>query len=328
MANNREKALKIIAQRREDAENQAEQRRRELEAVSPELRDVDERISRAGFQAFRAAANGQGGKAALERLHQETIELEKHQRAILEELGAPTDILEVHYTCPICRDTGVHDHRHCKCYNELVRQLNYKDLNAVAPAKKCTFASFSLEGYKGLWDNEYNKDVYDHMRQIRQFSMDWAADFGHGSPSLLLYGKTGLGKTHLSLAMANAVIEKGKTVYYNSAYNILSDIEREHFKRTLFDESPEDLALNADLLILDDLGSEFETRFTQSVVCNIINTREFRGLPTIISTNLMYDEIAKHYGQRVYSRILGSYEPLLFLGPDHRQVPAGRDSDF
>lgn len=89
MANNREKALKIIAQRREDAENQAEQRRRELEAVSPELRDVDERISRAGFQAFRAAANGQGGKAALERLHQETIELEKRQRAILEELGRP-----------------------------------------------------------------------------------------------------------------------------------------------------------------------------------------------------------------------------------------------
>ena len=86
------------------------------------------------------------------------------------------------------------------------------------------------------------------------------------------------------------------------------------------DDSQEDNVLNADLLILDDLGAEFSTSFTVSMVYNIINTRILKGLPTIISTNLWYDEISDKYGNRVYSRIIGNYTPLEFAGRDVRQL--------
>ena len=82
------------------------------------------------------------------------------------------------------------------------------------------------------------------------------------------------------------------------------------------------MVLSADLLILDDLGSEFVTQFKVAAVYNIINTRILEGLPTIISTNLLYDEIGDKYNPRVYSRIIGDYTMLEFIGADVRQLKA------
>lgn len=319
MPNNYEKAKRILDKRREDAEWAAEQKREELEARSPELRRVNHQISQAGLQALSAITHGLDAPSTLAVLKERNLDLEQKQKALLAELGEPADALKVHYHCEKCEDTGVYNHHYCDCFLELVKKLSYDELNASAPAKNCSFGSFTLERYKGMTDPETGEDVFDHMSQIRQFCMDWAADFGKGSPSLLLYGKTGLGKTHLSLAMANAVIEKGYHVLYGSTYNLLSDIERERFNKQQFEESPEKLVLEADLLILDDLGAEFNSKFNKAAIYNIINTRELTGSPTIISTNLMYDEIAREYDERVYSRIMGSYIPLLFMGHDGRQ---------
>lgn len=319
MPNNYEKAKRILDKRRETAEREAEQRREQLEERSPELREVNQQIAQAGLRAFKAIARGENAKPYLEELKEQNRKLDRRQKQLLAELGEPEDALEVHYTCPKCEDTGVYQHHYCDCFLDLVKKLSYDELNAAAPAKHCSFGSFTLERYRGMTDPETGEDVFEHMRQVRQFCMDWAADFGKGSPSLLLYGKTGLGKTHLSLAMANAVIEKGYHVLYGSTYNLLADIEREHFNKQQFEESPERLALEADLLILDDLGAEFNSKFNKAAIYNLINTRELTGSPTIISTNLMYDEIAREYDERVYSRIMGSYTPLLFMGRDGRQ---------
>lgn len=319
MPNNYEKAKRILDKRREQAELDAEERREALESQSPELRSVNRAIAQAGLRAFKAVTHGENAKLHLAELKKENLALEQRQKQLLEDLGLPDDALEVHYSCPKCEDTGVCNHHYCDCFLDLVKKLSYDELNASAPAKHCSFGSFTLERYKGMTDPDTGDDVFEHMRQVRQFCMDWASDFGKGSQSLLLYGKTGLGKTHLSLAIANAVIEKGFHVLYASTYNLLSDIERERFNKQQFDESPERLALDADLLILDDLGAEFNSKFNKAAIYNLINTRELTGAPTIISTNLMYDEIAREYDERVYSRIMGSYVPLLFMGRDGRQ---------
>ena len=192
--------------------------------------------------------------------------------------------------------------------------------HAVSPAGDSTFDNFNLAYYQGVTDPETGVDAYARMGQIVSYCEAYAEDFGLSSPSLILYGNTGLGKTHLSLAIANKAIEKGFNVVYGSAHNLLSEIEKEHFGRLKTDDSPEDNVLNADLLILDDLGAEFSTSFTVSMVYNIINTRILKGLPTIISTNLWYDEISDKYGNRVYSRIIGNYTPLEFAGRDVRQL--------
>lgn len=318
MAANFERAKQVIDRRRETAEREAEQRTEELELLSPELRALDRKLANAGLKAVRLAiANDQEGLAALQN---ENLADQERRRELLESLGSSEDALEPHYTCPICKDTGIVENRYCDCFKRLVKSLQADNLNAVSPAGDSTFENFNLEYYRGVVDPETGVDAYTRMGQICSYCEAYADDFSLSSPSLILYGNTGLGKTHLSLAIAGRAIEKGFNVVYGSAHNLLSEIEKEHFGRLKTDDSPEDNVLNADLLILDDLGAEFSTSFTVSQVYNILNTRLLKGLPTIISTNLWYDEISDKYGSRVYSRIIGNYTPLEFAGRDVRQL--------
>ena len=78
--------------------------------------------------------------------------------------------------------------------------------------------------------------------------------------------------------------------------------------------------LACDLLIIDDLGTEMTTQFTQSVLYQVINTRLMEGTPAIISTNLDDKGLRQRYSAPIASRLLGSYETCLFLGRDIRQL--------
>ena len=158
------------------------------------------------------------------------------------------------------------------------------------------------------------------MTKVYNYCKAYAEDFTTKSKNLLMMGATGLGKTHLSLAIANKVIEKGYDVYYDSIQNIMDKLEREHFGRLPREESIKEDILSCDLLIIDDLGVEFSTQFTVAELHNIINTRILRCLPTIISTNLELGDIEKQYSQRIASRIIGTSMPLRFCGSDIRQM--------
>ena len=76
--------------------------------------------------------------------------------------------------------------------------------------------------------------------------------------------------------------------------------------------------LGTDLLILDDLGTEYRTQFYTSTIYNIVNTRLNRSLPTIMSTNLDSRGIGDKYDDRVASRIITNYTVLRFVGEDVR----------
>ena len=104
---------------------------------------------------------------------------------------------------------------------------------------------------------------------------------------------------------------------YDSAINSLGEIEREHFGRGISNGTLS-LILDCDLLILDDLGTEYETPFYSSVIYNIINTRLGGNKPTIISTNLDYAGIERRYDERVVSRLCAVYTCLEFKGEDIR----------
>lgn len=319
MPTNFEQARDIIDRRRKDNEAAAEQRKRELEAVSPDLKALNDEISSAGLRAFQAISLGKDAKTYLAKLAEENLDAQKKRKQILADMGLPEDVLDVQYTCPKCEDRGIKDGYYCDCFKALVRQLQFDNLNTIAPAETSSFDNFKLDYYRGILESD-GTSAYDQMSQILTYCRSWANDFDRKSPSILLYGRTGLGKTHLSLAMANAVIAKGYNVVYGSAQNLLTQLEKEHFGRLKDDTSPEEMMLSADLLIIDDLGAEFVTQFTVAAIYNILNTRILRGLPTIISTNLMYDEIGDKYSERVYSRIIGNFTPLEFLGHDVRQL--------
>ena len=131
-------------------------------------------------------------------------------------------------------------------------------------------------------------------------------------------GGTGLGKTHLSLAIANVAINKGYSVIYGTAQNILGDLQNENFGR--LDNLKYRENLDVDLLILDDLGTEFKNAYTVSCLYNIINTRIGAKLPTIISTNYTIKELLGFYDQRITSRITGEYSLLTLEGNDIRYI--------
>lgn len=239
---------------------------------------------------------------------------------IIEEKGYPKDYLEVKYYCPLCEDTGFYDSKLCECHINLLKKLAYEEAGKKSPLKFCRFDDFRLDYYPDEIDSAYDASPRYIMSGIFDFCTEYAKTFDTSSPSVFMQGETGLGKTHLSLAIAGEVISKGYNVLYNSAQNIFNELQRERFGKTETNGAFEAMVLECDLLIIDDLGAEFSTQFTNAALYNIINTRINTGLPTIISSNLSLSEIENLYTKRISSRLIGEYTSLYFTGKDVRQI--------
>ena len=141
------------------------------------------------------------------------------------------------------------------------------------------------------------------------------------SGSLLLMGGTGLGKTHLSTAIAGKVLEKGYEVVYESAPEVASLFEKDRFGKD--EKNGEEIRrlFDAELLILDDLGTEPQSQTSASAFYRLINTRaSVLGLPTIVSTNLSYRQLEKQYDTAILSRLLGEFQVKLLQGSDVRMA--------
>ena len=147
---------------------------------------------------------------------------------------------------------------------------------------------------------------------------------GQSYNPLFIYGESGLGKTHLSAAIAREVSEKGHSVVYDTAGHIFAQFEQQKFTREEEADDHVERVLNCDLLILDDLGSEMTTSFVQSALYQIVNTRQMERRSTIISTNLTPGELARRYTPQIASRIEGEYTLLPFAGEDIRKLKKER----
>ena len=105
-----------------------------------------------------------------------------------------------------------------------------------------------------------------------------------------------------------------------TAHRILSQPEDDRFKSGYGPYEPKGTKyIECDLLIIDDLGTEFVNQFTVSCLYNLLNTRQNKNLSTVISTNLTAEELARKYEDRIYSRLVGrDSKILLFVGSDMR----------
>lgn len=255
---------------------------------------------------------------SVEALAAESLRLQEERKALLKSMGLPEDYLEPQYTCQKCHDTGRVDGKICTCIRERAITFALKELAAVSPSEHCTFENFDLSYYRNIQD-ENGKSGYEKAKNNLEYLKAYSEDFSEHSKSLYIFGRTGLGKTHLTLAAARAIIQKGYHVVYGMAGIIFSDIEKEKFKSEEGKYTMQKL-LDADLLIIDDLGSEFHTSFSTSVAHNIIEGRLLAGKPVILTTNLDLGGINRQYGERIASRIIGEYVPIKFEGEDIRQM--------
>lgn len=297
-----------IEQRRLSAIATADARNAELAERSHEIRAIDAELKKTGLELFRVACSG----GSIDEVREKNVLLMKKRREILVSLGLPEDYTEVHYTCKTCSDTGFVGTKMCSCLKELLITKNIKSSGMGKLIEKQSFANFEL----GLYEGEDLKLMSRNLETAREYAKNFAKCRGN----LLLIGSTGTGKTHISTAIAAEVIHQGFDVIYDSTQNVISDFEQDRFKSGYGQTEPvADKYLECDLLILDDLGTEFVNQFTVSCLYNLINTRQNKGLATIISTNLSAKELAGKYEGRIYSRIVGcDYTVLFFSGKDRR----------
>lgn len=315
-------AAEKIENRRLLAQSEADIRREKIFSEIPQAQDYERRISDCGISAGRAVLKGGDVKKELENLKDESIKLQQEYEAILNTKGYSIKDTEPVYYCKKCNDTGYieMDNRTvvCDCLKQAMVECACAELNRYSPLSLCTFDDFKLDYYSKEVQEGYPRSSYEQMSNIFDFCRNYAKNFNKNSKNLFMKGMTGLGKTHLSLSIANDVIKKGYGVIYVSAPSIVSQLEKEHFSYNKQDNATEEALLNCDLLIIDDLGTEFSTQFSTSEIYNIFNARLLSGKPIIINTNLTLKELEKLYSQRFVSRIIGQAVRLDFFGEDIR----------
>lgn len=313
-----EEASAELSRRRQRAVSENDRRIAEINRRLPQIREINDTLFRTGRELIGiiAGAKGEDVSARIEELRRCNTGAQEMCRTILTQNGYPADYLDIHYTCPMCSDTGYSEGKICQCMKALCGKIAAEKLNQKACLTLSDFETFDLSYYDG--------DSYPQMKKHLEHCRDFAANFPENYENLLMMGKTGLGKTHLSLAIAKKVLEKGYNVIYDSAVNLLGSIEEQHFGREHSSELLE-LVMDCDLLILDDLGTEYESQFFKSTIYNIVNTRLNRRKSTIISTNFDINAIGRRYDERMASRLITMYTCLGFAGEDIRLLKKNRD---
>ena len=298
----------------------ADARRSELYLSLPELQAIDRRLSEFGLRIMKSAVSVGDEKESIEELRAENERIMEERRALLRRNGYPEDYTSLHYECEKCKDTGYCGIKMCECMRRALIEAGMESSGLSALMKKQSFENFSLDFYKRN-PNEY-RTMCENLKHISHYAHSFSMKEGEAAPrSLLLLGDTGLGKTHLSTAIARTVIERGYDVYYNSAVGMISDFEYRRFGNGIATEGTDDTAryVDCDLLIIDDLGTEVVNQFTLSCVYYVINTRLNLGRPMIINTNLSPADIRKTYTDRISSRLMGEFTVVPFYGTDIRK---------
>jgi DNA replication protein DnaC len=313
------KALKILEKRRDKAELKAEIAGDEIKKKLPEINEIQAELSKVGMEISKLFFYQGDGEKHLAELKEKSQALVAKRSAILTMNGYSENALKPEYMCPVCEDKGFIGGRMCACHLQLLKELMRQEVSRFAPLDKCSFDNFKLDYYSA---EPLPNSVVPRYRaeKVLEAARRYAQSFNKNSKNLLFLGSTGLGKTHLSLAIANVVIERGYSVCYGTSQNICEDMRAEMFGRDAGLSYTKDSVLDVDLLILDDLGCEIDNKYNTASIYNIINSRILSGKPTIISTNYEIDELLEKYDQRITSRITGEYTALTLFGRDIRTI--------
>lgn len=224
------------------------------------------------------------------------------------------ELNDIKYKCNICKDNIIVNGKICNCFRSVIKENWIESLDGDLPLNLFKFDNFDLKYYSDKFDEELKRSPKALMKYIFDFCFNYSKSFSDKSENLLFTGGTGLGKTHLASAIANEVTLKGFDVTYISFPKEI--IEN---NKSVIESFSAQKKLNSRLLIIDDLGMEYSTSFTNSFLYNVINTRIMKELKTILVTNLSVKDIEKRYGRTILSRIIGNYLKFTFIGNDIRQ---------
>ncbi len=316
----------------DDIRARAENLRRRREALYSKLPRVGEIDAELRCTAAKiivsALKRGTDPKPAINVLRDKNLVLQREKADLLASAGYGADYLDDEPACAKCGDTGFVGTEPCECLRRYYAREQIKELSKLLNLGRQSFDSFDIELYSDMLWEQQGMSPRENMEMVYEICSDYAHGFGPRSGNLFLSGSPGLGKTFLSACIAREVSESGFSVVYDSTPHIFAQFEAQKFGR----ETPEggeseDIkrCLNCDLLIMDDLGAEMTTPFVQSALYQIINSRLVSGKKTIISSNLLGEDLARRYTPQIVSRIEGEYRKLRFFGDDIRRI---KNRDF
>ena len=306
----------------------AEKRKQELYKILPELFFIDQELANTHFKLVHdILSSGSTAIETAERIEKTKLgnqELQRKRIEILKNNGYPEDYTKPQYECICCKDTGYQGDDMCMCLKKSLSAegLRYSGLGEMT--KNQSFENFNLKYYSKEKDKT-GTSPYNVMKSNLDNCIKFADEYKtpefekSQNKNLFFCGNTGLGKTHLSSAIARELINKGFDVVYDTAQKIVYAFEKERFSKTgEYDEDVTERYLNCDLLIIDDLGTEYSGAMSISTIYNIINSRLVTNKNTIISSNMTITQLQTRYDDRIVSRILGEFTMLKFIGGDIR----------
>lgn len=316
MALSNEEYNKIIAvydERRKKSTEEYDARIKEIYAATPEYRELCERIKLVA--ADRAMALVRGDEELARKLAADIEGYMDEKKSRLALAGFPVNYDEMTFVCDKCKDTGYVEGVKCSCFRQMQAELLYDSSMIKDVLERENFDTFSFEYFDNTKaDERSGKTSYENMQYNYDVARNFVSDFKPGSANLLFYGESGTGKTFLSNCIAREILRKGYSVVYLSATELFDKLAGSRYT----DGEDKKQILGCDLLIIDDLGTEFNNAYVSSMLFEVINTRALKNVSTIISMNLDMNGFRSSYSERISSRILEHYTVCRFFNQDIR----------
>lgn len=318
------KIMSVAKQRlegqRRRRQSELNRRQTELNIKMPRLAEIEASLRLTIAQVAAAALRtGEDPLPAIMAAKAENLSLQEERIRVLVMSGYGADYLDDSPQCKLCEDTGYVKGKPCACLLRLCGEEQIRELSTLLRPDEQNFDSFDFNLYSSIARKPGELSPRECMERIYDFCLNYAVHFEKGSGNLLFSGGTGLGKTFLSCCIAIEVSGRGYSVIYDTIVTILASFEGQKFSSG---DAESDFNvkryLGCELLVIDDLGTELTTQFSQSAFYTLLNTRLMSGRSTIISTNLPMSGMKDRYTQQIISRIEGEYQPLYFVGDDIR----------
>lgn len=308
----------IYEQRRYDNSLLRQEHIRQAYKLCPELHETDRRIKQLTLALKRRQILKQRDEqeaATLTKLNR----LKERKQQLLLTCHIPADYDQPVYTCPDCEDLGTVNGEACHCYRQLKADLLFSQSPIRRQMEKENFSTFQFSLFSDTIPEGHTCSPKENIRKVRQSLEDFIRHFPSGA-NLLFQGSTGVGKTFLTNCIAAELLHAGHTVAYLTAvqfFELLADHEF-HREQTARAQERYQYIEHAELLIIDDLGTEMNNTFVETALFDCLNKRYMRELSTIISTNLEMRQLEHKYSKRISSRLMEHYHIFPLFGPDIR----------
>lgn len=306
---------------RQENREKRDRRKRQLYKEVPRLKEISDEMASLSLDIILGKEENQKKISALD----------EERKSILKKRGYSDTYLDLEYNCEKCKDTGFIEieqkdaiiQRECSCRKLIKQNLAYQNSSIKELLERDNFKTFKADLFRQTKQDNLGEYISprENILDIKDKMQTYSEKFNEHSKSILFFGPTGSGKTFMLSCVAKEVVDRGYNVLYKTSSELLDFLSTYSFmfhEAKLENRDAYDEIYDVDLLIIDDLGSEYINDKSRSELFSLINSRLNREKPVMISSNIAPEEIKDIYGERLNSRIFGNYVLFEFFGNDLR----------